>query len=310
MDYALSEEQEAVQGAVASLMGRYAGPIRAREMTNAHDDRVLNAMLEAGFLDLATDPDTGPLTAALVTETCAEHLAAAHIGARSLVAPQLLDAPPARVALAVADQLGPIRFGGDADILLVLDGDDARVVEPLASSTQTVETGYIYPFATTDLAGGRVLPGAGPTLAKWWRIAIASELAGLLQPALDRTVAYLKQREQFGKPLGSLQALQHRLAEAHVWVEGTCWSARAAAWNGGDEAAATAATYASMAARHVASEMHQLTGALSFTAEHDLHLWTLRAQALRTELGGIGGHAAAVTQLRWASLRTPRHGSA
>jgi hypothetical protein len=55
-----------------------------------------------------------------------------------------------------------------------------------------------------------------------------------------------------------------------------------------------------MAARHVAFDCHQLHGAISFTAEYDLHLWTLRAQALRTEFGGIGGHARATSKLRWA----------
>ena len=111
---------------------------------------------------------------------------------------------------------------------------------------------------------------------------------------------YLAEREQFGKPLGSLQALQHRLAESYVWVEALRWTARSAAWHATDEAAASAATYAAMAGRHVAAEMHQLSGAISFTAEYDLHLWTMRAQALRTEMGGIATHARALTHLRWA----------
>lgn len=301
MDYIPTDEQQAVLDAVTTLMERYAGPSRAREMTSAHDDNVLEALLEAGFLDLATDPEAGPLTAALITETAATHLAAANVGARGQVAPHLLDDPPPRIALAVAGQAGPVRFGADADVILVLDGDDVRVIEPEPAQVTIVPTGYVYPFAHVELDGGRVLDGVGPLLSQWWRSAIASELAGLLERALDMTVAYLAEREQFGKPIGSLQAVQHRLAEAYVWVEGARWSARSAAWHANAEAAATAATYATMATREVAADLHQLTGALSFTAEYDLQLWTMRAQALRTELGGVGGHARAVTDLRWAS---------
>jgi alkylation response protein AidB-like acyl-CoA dehydrogenase len=299
MDYHLSDDQQALLDAVDTLLTRHAGAARARAMTGAHDDTVLGALVDAGFLDIATDPEAGPLAAALVTESAARHLAAANVGARGLVAAQLMSDAPAKVALAVAGQRAPVRFGGDADAIFVLDGDDVRVVEPTA--TEAVESGYIYPFARVDLTGGTMLPGRGRELARWWRIAIASELAGLLPPALDLTVSYLAARHQFGKPIGSLQAVQHRLAEAHVWVESTRWSARSAAWHGTDQAAAAAATYAAMAARVVAFDCHQLHGAISFTAEYDLHLWTLRAQALRTEFGGIGGHATAASRLRWAS---------
>jgi alkylation response protein AidB-like acyl-CoA dehydrogenase len=297
MDYALSDDQQAVLDAAGTLLIRLAGAERARAMKGAHDDDVLAAMLDAGFLDVARDPDLGPLGAALLTESAAQHLAAANVGARALVAARLLDEPPARIALATAGQRGPIRYGADADLVLVLDGDDVRAVAP--DGARRVETGYVYPYGALDLGGGDVLAGRGPELACWWRVAIASELAGLLAPALDLTVSYLSEREQFGKPIGALQAIQHRLAEAYVWVEATRWCARSAAWHGDPEAAAAAATYAAMAARHVAFDCHQLHGAISFTAEYDLHLWTMRAQALRTEFGGIGGHALATTRLRW-----------
>jgi alkylation response protein AidB-like acyl-CoA dehydrogenase len=299
MDYSLSDDQRALVDAVDTLLTRHAGPKRARELSGEHDDAVFDALLDAGFLDVASEPDAGPLAAALVTEAAARHLAAANIGARALVAAQLLPSEPRRVALAVAGQRDPVRFGADAEVVLVLDGDDVRVIEPDAATR--VESGYIYPFATVDLAGGDLLAGRGRELARWWRLAIAAELSGLLAPALQMTVDYLAQREQFGKPIGALQAVQHRLAEAYVWVDATRWTTLAAAWHGTDESAASAATYACMAARHVALDCHQLHGAISFTAEYDLHLWTMRAQALRTEFGGIGGHARATSKLRWAS---------
>ena len=299
MDYALTDDQQALIDAVDTLLTRRAGSVRARQMTGVHDDAVLDALLEAGFLDVTTDVDAGPLSAGLVTEAAARHLAAANVGARSLVAARLLHEPPAKIALAVAGQRGPVRFGADADVVLVLDGDDVRVVAP--SRAERVDTGYVYPYAEVDLDGGEVLAGRGADLAMTWRQAIAIETAGLLRPALDLTVEYLSQREQFGKPIGAFQAVQHRLAEAYVSVNATRWTALAAIWNDTAEAAASAATYATMATRQVAFDCHQLHGAISFAAEYDLHLWTMRAQALRTEFGGIGGHATATTRLRWAA---------
>jgi len=302
MDYTLTADQQVTLQAVESLLSRHAGRERARKMHNAHDEELLAHLAESGFLDLATHPDAGPLEAALVTEAAARQLAAVNVGARGLVAPLVLgEIPPGKVALASKSDPGPVRFGRDAELVLMLDGADVRVLEPAPGSARPVATGYVAPYAELDLAGGRVLPGAGAVLARWWRVALAAELAGLLQAGLDLTVEYLKQREQFGRPLGSLQALQHRLAEAYVWVEGTRWAARAAAWHGTDESAATAATYATMAVRAVAPDLHQLSGAISMTQEYDLHLWTMRAQAVRTELGGIGEHARAVTRLRWDS---------
>ena len=297
MDYDLSDDQQAICDAVDALLARHAGPARAREMSGRHDDTVLTALHDAGFLDLSTSPDAGPLEAALVTEATARQLAAANVGARALVAPAVVDDPPPRIALAVAGQRGPVRFGDGADAVLVLEGSDVRVVR--APAAHPVATGYVAPYAEVDLTGGDLLPGRGADLARRWRVAIAAELVGLLAPALDLTVAYLSERTQFGTPIGSLQAVQHRLAEAYVWVEAARWSARSAAWHDTDEAAASAATYAAMATRLVAFDCHQLHGAISFTAEYDLHLWTMRAQALRTELGGIGGHAIATARSRW-----------
>jgi alkylation response protein AidB-like acyl-CoA dehydrogenase len=300
MDYTLTADQQATVQAVESLLSRHAGRERARKLRDAHDDELLAQLTDAGFLDLAADPDAGPLEAALVTEAAARQLAAVNVGARGLVAPLVLGrTPPAKVALVSVSHPGPVRFARDAHLVLVLDGPDVRVLEPPSGPARPVPTGYVAPYAEPGLAGGQRLPGAGPVMARWWRVALAAELAGLLRAGLDLTVEYLKQREQFGRPLGSLQALQHRLAEAYVWVEGTRWAARAAAWQGDDESAATAAAYATMATRAVAPDLHQLSGAISMTEEYDLHLWTMRAQAVRTELGGIGEHARAVTRLRW-----------
>jgi alkylation response protein AidB-like acyl-CoA dehydrogenase len=113
-----------------------------------------------------------------------------------------------------------------------------------------------------------------------------------MQASLDLTVAYLSDRHQFGRPLGSFQALQHRLAELHIDVEGARWLTRQAAWEGdADEPAALACTAATDAAERTIGETHQLTGAMGLTKEYDLHLWTMRLVALSQEGGGGNRHA-------------------
>ena len=116
------------------------------------------------------------------------------------------------------------------------------------------------------------------------------------------TVAYLSERRQFGRTIGSFQAVQHRLANCAIQIEASRWLAREAAFHGAPrEATATAAAYALAAAGDVFSETHQLSGAIGFTREHDLHVFSMRLQALRIELGGLGGHRRALAAARWGA---------
>jgi alkylation response protein AidB-like acyl-CoA dehydrogenase len=154
-----------------------------------------------------------------------------------------------------------------------------------------------------------VAPGAGTliggataeSLRAWWQISLAAELVGYMDGALRLTTDYVSNRRQFGAPLGSLQAVQHRLAELFFRVEGARWLARRAAGNGALPAdAAAAAVSACATAKRLVLDTHQLTGAMGLTREYDLFLWTLRAVALQQEAGGLSSHAAGLARTRWA----------
>ena len=109
-----------------------------------------------------------------------------------------------------------------------------------------------------------------------------------------------RQGRQFGRAIGSFQAVQHRLAECAVLIEGSRWLSYESAWLGAPaEGAAAAAAYAMSAADRIFIETHQLSGAIGFTREHDLHCWSMRLQALRLELGGVAGHRRALAEARW-----------
>lgn len=299
MDFELTTDQQAITEAVATVLRRHAGVERARAVGGKLDAELLDALSSGGFLDLATDPQAGPLEAALVAEAAAREVACAPVAARVLIAPFVLgDDAPTSVAVAEATRPGAVRYGADAEVVIVIEGDEARAGAP--RTIRRIPSEYGYPLAQIDPTGGRSLgPGTGPLVRQWWQVALAVEAAGTVAAALERTVDYLTHRHQFGVPIGSLQAIQHRLAEAHVWVQGALWSARKAAWSATAHDAASAATYAGLAIKAVGPDLHQLTGAIGFTREYDLHLWTLRLMALRAELGGVGAHARTLAATRW-----------
>jgi alkylation response protein AidB-like acyl-CoA dehydrogenase len=306
VDLTLTRDQSALADAVNALLARRAGPERLRALHGAYDHDLEDALAHAGFLDLFRSPDAGPLEAALVVEAVSRAAGVAAVGARALVAPALAEEPlTPPVALSAEEDPGPVRFGAQARTLLVAGAEDASVVALAPGDATPVRSSYGYPMAALTPGPGRSLgPGSGARMRAWWRVALAVEAVGAMRAALDLTVGYVSERRQFGRPVGSFQALQHRLAEAAVLVEGSRWLALEAAWRGApDEAAATAATHATLAAHRICTETHQMTGAIGLTTEYDLHVWTMRLEALRLELAGAAGHARALASARWGFAR-------
>jgi alkylation response protein AidB-like acyl-CoA dehydrogenase len=311
LDFELSDDQRAIVEAVDSLLAQHAGPKRAIDLfADAAYDRALEGALgEAGFLDVALAAETGPLEAALCVEAVARAAGAVAIGASALVAPGVAgEMLPGPVALALAGDPPIVRFGAQAKTLLVaeLRTGVARVVPLSAGDAEPVRSNFGYPMGRVtrglEKAGEALAPGSGERLLAWWRVALATEVAGTMRAALGVTTDYLKQRRQFGRTIASFQAVQHRLAECAVLVEGARWLALEAAWRGAPpEAAAAAAAYASAAAARVFLETHQLSGAIGYTREHNLHVFSMRLEALRLELGGVGGHERALARTRWGA---------
>jgi alkylation response protein AidB-like acyl-CoA dehydrogenase len=123
------------------------------------------------------------------------------------------------------------------------------------------------------------------------RVAYAVEAVGVARRCLETTVDYLKTREQFGRAIGSFQALQHRVADVAVEVEAAMSTAYYAAWtveSSPDElpvVAPLALAVCAEAAWHAAAESIQLHGGIGFTWEHDAHLYFKRATTTRLLFG-------------------------
>jgi alkylation response protein AidB-like acyl-CoA dehydrogenase len=131
-------------------------------------------------------------------------------------------------------------------------------------------------------------------------IALSAEQAGAAARALEMTVEYARTRVQFGRPIGSFQALQHRMADLHVLVEAAFSVSSAAAEAAQREApdlplrAATAKAYCSEALQEVTAEMLQLHGAIAMTWEHEAHRYFKRAHGAAMLLGTPAAHVARI----------------
>ena len=213
------------------------------------------------------------------------------------------------MAIAQVNHTGPIRFGSVARTLWVDAGDEAYRVQVPADEAEPIRSNFGFPMGRLPLdrlqSGHSLGVGSGAVLREAWRLGLAAETVGAMDAALAQTVAYLKERRQFGRSIGSFQAVQHRLAECAIEVEASRWLVREAAGISDEgEAVCVAAAFALDAAGRIFAETHQLSGAIGFTREHDLHVWSMRLHALRQELGGVQAHRKAIVDARWGEARS------
>lgn len=295
MDFELNEEQAVVQDALLGIFSNFrALPTGACGYFEPSPelDRLLE---ESDFFSLAAMEGYGPLDGALFAYEAARLPFLVEVAASALVAPMLGEAGLPRPIALADNRGGAIRNLPGAHTLILLEGGEAKIASLDGVEVETLPSVLGYPFGKlvkpSGLATRPPAEGSGESLAKWWRVALAAEAAGLLQAALDATVDYVKQRQQFGRPIGSFQAVQHRLAISAQEVSACRWLALRAAESGEPADAAIAALYAQDQMRNVVNDLHQFSGAIGLTLEYPLHLWTYRLKALQGELGGIVNQA-------------------
>lgn len=315
MDFDFSPEQLAVRDLARDLFEKESPPSRLRELwtSDAERDRtVWKTLGQAGLLEIADPVDLVLVLEeagrAALPEPILETLA---IAAPILAASPLADEWSPKIVAGeaiVAVQLRGAPFAldaGDADLLL-LERDGALYAVPRDGFTAA-------PVRSDDRArrlftvdvradAGTKLDASPAEAMDRGAAAVAAVLNGIASRMLDMTLAYVKEREQFGRPVGVFQAVKHKLASAHVRIE----SARAAAWYaafaiGSDlpdrSLAASAAKVVAAEAEAIANaEALQCHGGIGFTWEHDLHLWMKRGKALEASYGTAAEHRARVAE--------------
>ncbi|WP_077078959.1 acyl-CoA dehydrogenase IpdE2 [Mycobacterium numidiamassiliense] len=299
----MSEERELLRETVAALVAKHAGPAAVRagmESDRGYDESLWQLLCEqVGAAALVIPEDLGGAggelgDAAVVLQELGRALVPSPLLGTTLAELALLAAPEPDTAtleaLAEGGSIGALVL--DADY--VVNGDIADVVvaaadgqlsrwtrfsaEPVATMDPTRRLARIQPQDTVTL-------GPDPGLADRAAILLAAEQIGAAERCLDLTVEYAKSRVQFGRPIGSFQALKHRMADLYVVVS----AARAVVADACDDPtptnAATARLLATEALCSVASEGIQIHGGIAITWEHDMHLYFKRAHGSSHLLG-------------------------
>ncbi len=305
MDLSLTPDHRAILDALDNLTKPYANvPVgdASFALTSAALDRNL---AEGGFLDVALDPDLGTVAAAVVVERLARLPFATEAAMSALVRPLLGEGVSGPICM--IEDGSPrrlLRFLRPGAAVVVVGDHRVRSHQATADHVRAEPDAlYGYPMATLlvdpAIVAATVHDVDPQEVLTRWRVAIAAEAAGLLAAALERVTTHTSDRNQFGRPLATFQALRHRLAEAQVRTNGVYWLAMkaAATLDAGD--AALAALHAQETARAVVYDFHQFLGAMGMTLEHPLHLWTYRLKALASELGGRGANARAAAEAIW-----------
>ena len=194
--------------------------------------------------------------------------------------------------------------GDRAELLLAVTSSGVVEIDPASPGVQRAHTPTMdltrrLADVRFDGARGGLLPGDVGAALRRVRDAVAiaqtAEQVGAMTRLLELTVDYTKTRVQFGRPIGSFQALKHRMADLHVLVE----SARSGSYAAvdGTVAASVAAAYCADAFFTVAAEAIQLHGGIAITWEHDAHLYFKRAQAGTQLFGSTARHLDLLTEV-------------
>jgi alkylation response protein AidB-like acyl-CoA dehydrogenase len=291
----VNEEREMLRETVAALVTKHATPgaVRAAiESEKGYDESLWQLLcVQVGAAALVIPEELGGAGGELAdAATVLQELG------RALVPSPLLGTTLAELALLAAPEpdaetLGALAEGSAIGALVldsdyVVNGDIADVVVAAVDGQLTRWTSFtMEPATAMDLTRrlARVRPeqteelGADPGIADTAAILLAAEQVGAAAGCLDLTVEYTKSRVQFGRPIGSFQALKHRMADLYVAVSAARALVTDACIDPTPSSAATARLAASEALCSVAAEGIQMHGGIAITWEHDMHLYFKRA---------------------------------
>ena len=299
----MSEERELLRETVAALVAKHAGPAAVRaaiESEKGYDESLWQLLCEqVGAAALVIPEELGGAggelaDAATVLQELGRALVPSPLLGTTLAELALLAAPEpdgeTLEALAAGASIGALVL--DADY--VVNGDIADVVVAAADGELSRWTRFTAePMSAMDLTRrlakltpeDRVGLGPDPGLADIAAILLAAEQIGAAERCLELTVEYAKDRVQFGRPIGSFQALKHRMADLYVAVSAARAVVADACGDPTPTNAATARLAATEALCNVAGEAIQLHGGIAITWEHDMHLYFKRAHGSAHLLG-------------------------
>ncbi|MCH9734127.1 MAG: acyl-CoA/acyl-ACP dehydrogenase [Actinomycetia bacterium] len=291
----MTEERELLRETVAALVDKHASPEAVRAAMNSqrgYDESLWQMLCEqVGAAALVVPENLGGADgeladAAVVMEELGKALVPTPLLGTTLAELALLAADEPDVgaleSLAAGSSIGTVVFdpgyvvnGDVADVVIAADGETLTrwtsfAADPAVSMDPTRRLARVEATQTTQI-------GADPGLLEMAMTLLAAEQIGAAAKCLDLTVQYTKDRVQFGRPIGSFQALKHRMADLYVDVQ----SARAVVNEAVADLTPVSATLARLAASEafsrVAAEAVQMHGGIAITWESDIQLYFKRA---------------------------------
>jgi len=330
MDFGLTDDQRDIQRTARDLLAERATPARVREHAEAGstDTALWKELCELGWPGIAIAEENGgqglgTIELSILCEELGRSLAPVPFLASTMAACVIEQAGSSEQrerwlpSLASGETIGALAGAVDGTAELVVSGAEAGVIVLIEDDGSgrllTPAEAEVSPIAAIDptrsaarvsAAGdaGEALedgcPGLGQAL-----VAVSSELVGVSERALEMTLAYVKDRKQFGVPVGAYQAVSHRCAQMLLDTEKARSLTASAAWSadadpeGLAEAAAMAKAAASDAGREVTAGAIQMHGGIGFTWEADVHWLYKRAQIDAVLLGGAGRNRARLAEI-------------
>jgi len=320
MDLRPSPEQDQLVEAFSSLYGKESPPERVRAAEpRGFDPALWDRVVEMGVVNMAVSEDGGGwgaslLDLALIAEQQGRHVAAVPV-IETQVAARLLErvgagsAAETLAAVLSGDRLVTLALrpargavapmvpaGAVADGVIVLVGDRLELVPVNDGRTVVTNLGSL-PLADVPVAGGTVLAQGGAATAAYdaaldeWLVLTANALVGIGARGLEIGVDYVRERRAWGVPIGSFQAISHRLADSAGAVDGARLLAREAAWAAANdqaraaELAAMAFAFAHESAREATYHSLHFHGGYGFMMEYDIQLYYRRARAWANVFG-------------------------
>jgi alkylation response protein AidB-like acyl-CoA dehydrogenase len=315
VDFRFDDEQLALRDAVKALCRQHFAleTIANREGRPA-DPATWRALADMGVFGMLATEGAGATYAAVVFEQLGAHLGSGPVLWSTIAAPLVPDAATGAVRVAGFDVTSVnapyvIEHAAESDIVVVIRADGVTSL-PTSALSAPIDSGEPFDPLTPALAFADFPKGdmiGGPDVAQRLRLVgtvlSAAQLVGVAQGALDVAAAYALERQQFGVPIGSFQAVKHLLADMYVRVElarATMYAAAAVYDDdrAGDVAAAASAAkvLAGDAALANGRTAVQVLGGMGFTWEMTPHYFLKRAWVLEQNFGTADTHALALSE--------------
>jgi alkylation response protein AidB-like acyl-CoA dehydrogenase len=336
MNFDLNDEQQEIKRTAHEFLGSRFRPEKVRELAEArsYDDGLWKEISELGWPGIAIAEEDGGQglgmieLAVLLEEggiACAPTPLLGSAGAALVISAAGSDEQRAEWLPKLASGEATGSFGGfaegqstlfcdlpTADVVVTFDGEGALVAPASEVDFEVFEAiDATRSYGLVSEAVGERLPGDVDAGRDRLAIAIAAELTGIAQRTLEMAVEYARERQQFGRPIGSYQAVSHRCAAMMLATEESRSLTYYAAWTADAEpeslamAAAMAGARAGDTGWEVPAAALQVFGGIGFTWEHDLQFWLKRGRVTGRMLGSPRDHRERVAELSGLGSEAP-----